>query len=123
MNVNDSSFGPLRPAAYRPADVDSKDQAAAPRVEATPAAERTDRIEISQEAREASASQDKIEREVEFARRALYSMPPLSEERAEELVDQLRQGHYNAPDVLLKLSERLSNEIAPRISEAGGETS
>ena len=123
MNVNDSSFGPLRPAAYRPADVDAKDQAATPRTEAAPAAEHTDRIEISQEAREASASQDQIEREVEFARRALYSMPPLSEERAEELVDQLRQGHYNAPDVLLKLSERLSNEIAPRIPEAGGETS
>ena len=34
----------------------------------------------------------------------MYSILPISRERAEKLVEQLRTGVYNAPDVLLKLS-------------------
>lgn len=115
MNVHDAS-GPhraesLRRLATNPARPDG---AATPETAAGAEISAADRVELSPEARSASAGQTELEREVAFARRAMYSLPPLDAERAEALVEQLRQGHYDAPDVLLKLSRALTNEIAPR---------
>ena len=115
MNVHDAS-GPQRteplrrlaPNAARP------DGPTTPDAGAPADAPATDRLELSAEARTASAEQTELEREVAFARRAMYSLPPLDAERAQALVEHLRQGHYDAPDVLLKLSRALTNEIAPR---------
>ncbi|MFB3133748.1 MAG: hypothetical protein ACE10K_14620, partial [Rhodothermales bacterium] len=86
-------------------------------------ASKTDRVEISDAAREASGDQEQVKREIEFARRALYNIPPMSKDRAQELLKSLEEGHYNAPDVRMKLAENLANELAqlaPDTPEAGG---
>ena len=84
-------------------------------------AAQVDRVEISNAALEVSKEQEAIKREVEFARRALYNVPPMSKERAESLLKSLDQGAYNAPDVRMKLSQSLTADIAPGFApEAGG---
>ncbi|MFQ5572309.1 MAG: hypothetical protein ACE5G0_21750, partial [Rhodothermales bacterium] len=81
-----------------------------------------DRVEISHSAREASNEQDDLKREVEFARRTMYSIPPMSPDRAEEILKRLEDGHYNAPDVRMKLSENLTRELtSQQPPEAGSE--
>ncbi len=83
------------------------------------AVSRTDRVEISARAREVSADQRRLKREIDFARRAMYSMPPLSKERAQEILKSLEQGLYYAPDVRMKLAKNLSNAFdldAPELS-------
>ncbi len=65
---------------------------------------------ISDAAREASGDQEHIKREIEFARRALYSVPPMSKDRAEKLLKRIDEGHYYAPDIRIKLAESLADD-------------
>lgn len=127
MNIQDALFGSFRPDQHRTSSVEKSGKVeadAASQASTAPSAPSavSDRVEISQTARSASAEHDRdLQREVEFARRAMYSIPPMSEERAEKLLNRLRQGEYNAPDVRMNLSEALTKEIAPHALEAGGE--
>ena len=122
MNIHDINAGALRPDTLRLRSVEQvgKPQAEAAAADAK-AAQAGDRVEISETARTAS-QKDEIKREVEFARRAMYSMPPLSPDRAEEILERLEQGHYNAPDVRMKLSDMLTKDLGFRAEapEAGG---
>lgn len=124
MNIHDLTSGPHRIDALRRVGASSTPHADTTGPDASKeAGAAADRVELSAAGRNAATEQDAIKREVEFARRAMYSIPPLSPERAEHILDQLQTGAYTAPDVLMKLTENLSNELAPRTSEAGGETS
>ncbi len=126
MNIHDINSGAMRPDKLR---LRSVEKVGNPQAEATAgqaadakAAQTGDRVEISDTARTASSQKDEIKREVEFARRAMYSMPPLNPERAEEILDRLEQGHYNAPDVRMKLSDMLTKNLGfqAEAPEAGG---
>ena len=125
MNIHDINSGALRPDTLRLHSVENVGQpqaeAAAGEAADAKAAQTGDRVEISDTARSAS-QKDEIKREVEFARRAMYSMPPLSQDRAEEILDRLEQGHYNAPDVRMKLSDMLTKDLGFQADapEAGG---
>ncbi len=66
-----------------------------------------DRIEL----RANSAQLDELESDIAFARHAMYSIPPLSPERASEILDKLEQEHYYAPDVRMKLADLLSEDL------------
>ena len=125
MKVNDINFGThradvLRRKAVGPEEPTSASAAANESSELKDAS-KTDRVEISDAAREASGDQERLKREVEFARRALYSIPPMSKDRAQDLLKRLEEGHYNAPDVRMKLAESLAGELTPSTPEAGGE--
>ncbi len=124
MKVNDINFGTHRADVVRRKAVEPEEStrasAAANESSELKGASKTDRVEISDAAREASGDQEQLKREIEFARRALYSIPPMSKDRAQELLKSLEEGHYNAPDVRLKLAESLANEIVPDTPEAGG---
>jgi len=114
MKVNNANFGTHR------ADVPRKKAAlleestgastAAKESSELKGAPKTDRVEISDAAREASGDQEHIKREIEFARRALYSVPPMSKDRAEKLLKRIDEGHYNAPDIRIKLAESLADD-------------
>lgn len=122
MNIHDINSGALRPDTLRLHSVENVGQPQADAAAAdAKAAQAGDRVEISETARTAS-QKDEIKREVEFARRAMYSMPPLSPDRAEEILERLEQGHYNAPDVRMKLSDMLTKDLGFRADapEAGG---
>jgi hypothetical protein len=126
MKINDVNFGSHRPDALRKKAAEqaesvkvnaaSDDSAESSKVNSV-----ADRVEISDSAREVSGDQEQLKREIEFARRAMYSIPPMSKERAVELLKRLDQGEYDAPDVRMKLSEVLTRQIAPDAPEAGGE--
>ena len=124
MNIHDIS-GARRPDQISQRSVEKVDKPqadAAAHETADAKAASADRVEISDTARAASAQESELKREVEFARRAMYSMPPLSPDRAEEILKNLEQGHYNAPDVRMKLSDMLSKNLGFRAEapEAGG---
>ena len=125
MKLNDVNFGTQRPDMLRRKAVEQSEsaraRATADESSAPKGAVEADRVEISDVARATSRDQEQLKREVEFARRAMYSIPPLSKERAEELLRRLEQGYYNAPDVRMKLSENLAGEIASHSPEMGGE--
>ena len=127
MNIQDALFGSFRPDQHRTSSVEKAGKAeadAASQASTAPSAPSavSDRVEISQTARSASAEKDHdLRREVEFARRAMYSIPPMSPEQAEKLLDRLNSGEYDAPDVRMNLAEALTKEIAPHTPEAGGE--
>ena len=127
MKVNDINFGghradALRRKAAEQAERAGADAAAKESSELKETSRTADRVEISNAARLASGDQEQVKREVEFARRAMYSIPPMSKDRAEELLKRLDQGHYNAPDVRVKLAESRASELASSMPtpEAGG---
>ena len=124
MKVNDINFGAHRADAVRRKAVEPEEStsasAAVKESSELKGASKTDRVEISDAAREASGDQEQVKREIEFARRALYNIPPMSKDRAQELLKSLDQGHYNAPDVRMKLAQSLANELAPNTPEVGG---
>ncbi len=123
MTVHDLKSGPHRPDQVGSGTEQAGQEApvAAPDAAPSDAVEPRDRVEVSEESRRASREQDDLKPEIAFARQAMYNIPPLSEQRAEELVERLERGHYDTPDVVLKLSERLKEDIAPRTPRAGGE--
>ena len=125
MKISDVKLGTQRPDVLRRKAVERSESAGA-RAAASESSElkgalKTDRLEISEAARESSESQREIKREIEFARRAMYNIPPMSKERAEDLLKRLEQGYYNAPDVRMKLSQNLANAVAPGSAQAGSD--
>ena len=91
MKVNDINFGTHRADVVRRKAVEPEEStsasAAVKESSELKDASKTDRVEISADAaREASGDQEQVKREVEFARRALYSIPPMSKDRAQELL-------------------------------------
>jgi hypothetical protein len=124
MKVNDVTLGTQRSDMLRKRGLEAtervgKDTSAKESSESKGAVQ-ADRVEISKAAREVSKEQKEVKREIEFARRAMYSIPPMSEERAQELLKRLERGEYNAPDVRMNLSERLTGDLVPDAPEAGG---
>lgn len=126
MNVHDINAGARRPDPLRQRGVEHvnipKAHTAPQDAAEAKAASVGDRVEISDTARAASSQENELKREIEFARRAMYRMPPLSQDRAEEILDRLEEGHYNAPDVRMKLSDMLTKDLGYRADapEAGG---
>ena len=84
-NVEESTFQPRGQTITRP---EEKDQA-----------------EISREARTASA--DAKLREMAFARKALLNIPPLTEEKLQEVQRRIRESYYTTPEITKRLAEKL----------------
>lgn len=71
----------------------------------------SDRVEISEGARNASRSPV----EITFARNALQNVPDLSEAKTAQLKERIQSGYYNDADVLHAVAERLGNELTSRL--------
>ncbi len=76
----------------------------------TEARDAGDRVEISDDARDALKDARKAE-ELIFARKALGNLPSLSEERIEELADRIKSGYYQQHDVLEKVAQRAGGAL------------
>jgi hypothetical protein len=74
-----------------------------------------DRVEISDAAR--AASEDTKAREVNLARKALLGIPPLSIDRAQDLLMRITEGYYSQPDILKAVSIGVSADILGKIDE------
>jgi hypothetical protein len=75
-----------------------------------------DKVEISDAAR-AALSNDTGPREIDFAKKALLGIPPLSEKRAADIMARVQNGYYSQPDVLRQTAERLGSELSTRLPE------
>ena len=107
MTVHEVAFGGQLSRQTRLRGVANMDTHKAEVVADNNAATVQDRIELRAE----PARLDELKRDIAFARHAMYSIPPLSLERASEILDKLEQEHYYAPDVRMKLAELLSEDL------------
>lgn len=71
-----------------------------------------DRVEISDAARAAVAGAGTTS-EINFARKAMLGIPPLSEKRAADILARVQNGYYSQPDVLKQIAERVGDAILP----------
>ena len=68
-----------------------------------------DSVEISAAAR--AAADDTKVRDLEFARRALQGVAPMSAERTAELSQRVQDGYYNQPDVVQETAARVADNL------------
>lgn len=67
-----------------------------------------DRIEISDSVH---ADEYKNSPQLDFARKVLHNMTPVSQERASEIRRRIEEGYYLKPEVVNVVAERLSSEL------------
>ena len=69
-----------------------------------------DRVEISDAAR-AAVSDAGSSQEINFARKALLGIPPLSEKRVADIMLRIQNGFYSQPDVLRQIAEQITSDL------------
>jgi len=79
-----------------------------------PVAPVRDRVEISDAARAAAAEHEKSQ-QLEFAKKALHSLPPLSAERAADIQKRIEEGYYSQPDVVKKIAEKAVPDLTGKL--------
>lgn len=113
MNIRDVHKGTYRPDPLRGGAVgdSGKTETGAPaRSENSGAAAKTmDRVELSATA-QASRSET-ASAELDFARKALLGIPPLSEERSADILKRVQEGYYSQPERLKEIAERFTKEL------------
>lgn len=122
MNVKGVILGTNRPDQLRTQSVDqaNKAQTSAASESKAESASLRDRVEISEAARAASEDLATRQREIDFARKALLSQPPLSPDRAEDIFKRINEGYYSSPDVLQKVSTQFASEAG--LTPEGGQS-
>ena len=69
-----------------------------------------DRLEISADGR-TSLIVNGASPDVDFARKALASVPPVSRDRFSELLARIESGYYRLPEVIWRISARLVHSL------------
>ena len=69
-----------------------------------------DSVEISAAAR--AAAQDTKAQEMNFAKKALLGIPPLSEDRAADILKRVQEGHYSQPEVLKQIATKVVEDLS-----------
>ncbi|RMH55106.1 MAG: hypothetical protein D6685_14215 [Bacteroidetes bacterium] len=82
----------------------------------TPAASAQDRVEISAEAR-AAATENAQARELGFARKALLGIPPLSMDRAADILQRIQEGFYSQPEVIKQVASEITSAFLADAAE------
>lgn len=73
--------------------------------------QREDRVEISTSAREAAEAQARQARELEKARSAMLTIPPLSADQALDILKRIEKGDYSQPEVIMQYASRLARDL------------
>ena len=50
--------------------------------------------------------------ELAFARKAMLGIPPLSNERASDILKRIQEGYYSQPEVLKTIAEKFTEELS-----------
>jgi hypothetical protein len=115
MNIRNVNLGNERAEAYRTNSV--ADTARTKTGGGTQHAQNVksaiaDKVEISDAARTALAKDAGSAAEVQFAKKALLGIPPLSEKRAADILARVQSGFYSQPEVLKQIAERVGTELS-----------
>ena len=70
-----------------------------------------DRVEISQEGREAQAQHEDAYPSIDFAKKALLDIPPLDPGRVEDIFKRIQAGYYSQPDVIKSTAQQITQEF------------
>lgn len=114
MTIRPTNASPTSPVGPVSADAAGSKEAAASDARAAAAPDGGDRVELSATARakaEAGAGADRPE--IETARHALRAEDTLSPARLHELRQKARSGHYDAPDVVARIADAATRDLAP----------
>lgn len=79
-----------------------------------PVAPVRDRVEISDAARAAAAEHEKT-RQLDFAKKALLGMPPLSQERAADILKRVQEGYYSQPEVIDQVAAKVVPDLTGKL--------
>ena len=114
MNIRDLQINQSRPDHLRSSASGEagKVQEAAPVQPAQPVESQQqarDRVEISDAAR-AAANEPQVEG-INFARKALLGIPPLSDERASDMIQRIQEGYYSQPEVLKQVATGVAGDL------------
>lgn len=111
MNIRDIQSGPVRAEQSRTEALGNTNKVVpgsqVPQEDAASAAPK-DRVEISAAAL-AAASENTQAQELGFARKALLGIPPLSQERAADILQRIQEGFYSQPEVVKQVSSELTS--------------
>lgn len=114
MNIRDIQSGPGRAEQTRTEALGSTNKVApgsqAPQEEAVSAQSVKDRVEISAAAR-AAATENIQTQELGFARKALLGIPPLSQDRASDILRRIQEGFYSQPEVVKQVASEVTTEF------------
>ena len=115
MKISDLNASTQRPDQLKNANVGHASSAHAERSRADEAKSfaPTDRVEISDKARAALADGRRSE-ELTFARKALHSVPEMSDERMAILKERIATGFYNRPEVLDQITTSAAGDLLGR---------
>ena len=112
MNIRDVQTGIHRLDSYRNGSVGEAartDAGAATQSARDTSSTGSDRVELSSAARTDRAPSVQ---ELAFARKAMLGIPPLSDERASDILMRIQEGFYSQPEVLKKIAEKFTEELA-----------
>ena len=115
MKISDLNASTLRPDQLKNANAGHPAAAHTERSRADEAKSDApaDRVEISDKARAALADGRRSE-ELTFARKALHSVPEMSEERMAMLKERIATGFYNHPEVLDQIATSAAGDLLGR---------
>lgn len=118
MNIRDlkpnaSPADQLRNSGVGKAQRADTQQAAQKAAENKPVQQRGDTVEISAAARQAAAENQSVQ-DVNFAKKALLGVPPLSEDRAADILKRIQSGYYNQPEVIDAVAKGLTKDLTGR---------
>jgi hypothetical protein len=119
MNIRNINLGSERAESYRTNSVSDAARSGAgggtQHANETKAAIR-DKVEISDAAR-AALSKQSGSPEIDFAKKALLGIPPLSPKRAADMLARIQNGYYSQPEVINMTAQKLGTELAGDIPE------
>lgn len=115
MNIRDIQLGPNRPDPPRSEALGQSgkvaaDDAAEQQANQAAAAPARDRVEISDAARAAAADGSHTQ-EINFARKALLGIPPLSMDRVADILKRIQEGYYSQPEVIKQTAAGVTNDL------------
>lgn len=120
MNIRDLHISGNRPDHIRPgstADTGRIDGGTTTSNGTTPVQpENGDRVEISSEARAAAGSV--ASNDVTFAKKALLGIPPLSEDRAADILKRVQEGFYSQPETLKQIASNIAADLTGSAAES-----
>lgn len=56
---------------------------------------------------------------IDFARKALLGVPPLSQDRVQDILKRVQEGYYSQPEVVKEIATRITEDLAGSNGDSG----
>lgn len=115
MNIRDLGAGPNRMDSVRSGSANEASKAGSPASspeasQSAGGASGADQVDISAAARRVAESTKEIQ-ELAVGRKAMLSIPPLSQERASDILRRIQEGYYSQPEVVKSVADGVASDL------------